>query len=362
MRAQAALLGVVGLPGSDAFLTSHAVLPLRGSHAPHTVPGFCAHAARRKSVVSQGPRMDVERVDESDAAVHHGVDKKRAEAKRLQAMAAEAAAAALEAEKRAQSVKTGAMQSLAALSQKYKQQSEKERLRTEAEERAAQAARLSAQADQAERERGTTTLASSLSDKARAEIRLADEAERKIRQIDNGGAAAAGGVDGEGRTGVRESGPVSFASVSAALKKVRLIPAMPTRADIEGTTEELDALKAQRVLKLWNSCDDDVFAAGGFRGGSSVLQVRAATKIDPDTPLDVALGLSSYKALQVPSPSPLCVRMRLSVDGRVLQGKNNIRSSLLCTCAHAHAHTCRSRTTSPAPSCSSEGSASFLQV
>jgi len=30
-----------------------------------------------------------------------------------------------------------------------------------------------------------------------------------------------------------------------------------------------------------------------------VLQVRAATKIDPDTPLDVALGLSSYKALQV---------------------------------------------------------------
>ncbi len=164
--------------------------------------------------------------------------------------------AALEAEKRAQSVKTGALQSLAALSQKYKQESEKERqkerLRTEAGERAAQAARLSAQAVQAERERGTVTLASSLSDRARTEIQLADEAERKIKEIDSGGAAAAGGLHGEGRAAGRESGPRTFASVSAALKKVRLIPAMSTRADIEGTAEDLDALKDQGLLKLWH--------------------------------------------------------------------------------------------------------------
>jgi hypothetical protein len=45
------------------------------------------------------------------------------------------------------------------LSQKAKQKGEVERLRKEAESRAAEAARLSAQAEEAERSRGTTTLA-----------------------------------------------------------------------------------------------------------------------------------------------------------------------------------------------------------
>ena len=105
-------------------------------------------------------------------------ERRRVDAARLQKMAEEAAAAARDADKRAQSVKTGPMQQLAALSQKVKKDSERGRLQKEAQARAAEAARLAALADEAETTRGTATLANNLAEKARIEIRLADDAER----------------------------------------------------------------------------------------------------------------------------------------------------------------------------------------
>jgi len=79
---QAALLAV--LPGM-----AHALIPLR-SYAPHTLPSSYANVAgRRKRVLIYVPRMQVEKVEEAHVSLHEE-DRKRAEAKRLQEMAAAA--------------------------------------------------------------------------------------------------------------------------------------------------------------------------------------------------------------------------------------------------------------------------------
>ena len=183
------------------------------------------------------------------------------------------------------------MQQLAMLSRKAKTESEKERLQKEAESRAADAARLSSQADDAERTRGTTTLANSLAAKARVEIRLADDAQRKIAQLEGGDVLTENGEVGRVRP------LLTYEAVTASLKGVRLIPVTGTRTDILRCTDQLDALKAAGSLNIWNSGDSELSAAG-FRGGSSIRQLRAATKMPDDKSADIPLGLSSYKALQ----------------------------------------------------------------
>ena len=291
------------LQRSSALLLPCAV-PARGGVGLSGEGGRVVALRQRRRCVLGSLRMEGSELGEvqSPSAVDSNAEllqdtaaeRRRVEAARLQKMAEEAAAAARDAEKRAQTVKTGPMQQLAALSQKVKKDSQRARLREEAEARAAEAARLAALADEAETTRGTATLANTLAEKARIEIRLADDAERKIRELDGAVTAAGGPCAGAGAV-ARE--PVTLQSVTEALKGVRLVPLTGARADIARVTDQLDDLKTQGLLQMWGSAESEL-GAGGFRGGSSVEQVRAATQIAAEISLDSALGVSAYTALQ----------------------------------------------------------------
>jgi predicted RNase H-like nuclease (RuvC/YqgF family) len=211
------VLGLAILQRSAALLPHRTILPQRQNHQREALSA-CRRPRGGGVVVHAAPGPVGLVAMDGD-----GIERKRHEARRLQEMAAEAAAAALAAEERSQQIKTGALQELAALSQRAKKERELERLRKEAESRATEAARLAAQAEEAERRRGTTTLADRLAEKARNEINLADELEGKIAAIEN--------PNGLGLRGAEvPAHELTFQGVSSALKAVRLIPVTSTRS------------------------------------------------------------------------------------------------------------------------------------
>jgi len=281
-------LGLAQLKSTAALLPPAALSTL---HTRHGVRGIGVGCGWSAGAAVAGQRRRCVKMLEDSATVDTEREKKREEAQRLQQMAAAAAAAALAAEERAKNIQSGAMQQLAMLSKAAKVESEKTRFRAEVEARAKEGARLSAQADEEEKTRGTTTFATELAGKARIEMRLADEAQRKLSALE--GKSETAGVQLQTP---RE--PPTVASVMDALKGVCLIPVTGTRTDLLRCTDDLDLLKMAGKLSVWNSAGADSLAAGSYRGGSSAAQVRAITGVADETNLDIPLGVSSYKALQ----------------------------------------------------------------
>lgn len=237
--------------------------------------------------------MDSE-TDAADAQKQKSVlASKLDQAEQLVLKAKKAAAEAEAAKQKALGLKDSPLGELAATARKYKLEQEAGRLRREAETRAEEASKLAVMADEAEKKRGTTTLAQKLADQSREAILAADEAERKAEAALNGGRRPAF----EERKGSRVAPALPFKQVVEVLKKVPLIPSSDARADIGRTTNALDDLKRSGKIGVWDCLDQDLRTAG-FRGASSGERLAKAVSLAEGT-LDRKLGVNNFKALQL---------------------------------------------------------------
>jgi len=232
--------------------------------------------------------MDDPTMPETPEDSRNKLSSKLDEAERLVLQAKQAAAEAEEARLKAANLKNSELGALAATAKKYKLEQQANRLRKEAESRAEEATKLAVLADEAEKRRGTTTLAQKLAEQSRDAILAADEAERKAEQALHGSTRSERSTTPE---------TLAFKEVVDVLKRVPLVPNAGQRTEIARTTNALDDLKRDKLLVAWNSLDEDVKTAG-FRGASSAERLQKTVDLAEGT-LDRKLGVNNFKALQL---------------------------------------------------------------